>query len=222
MALPDCLFVTGTDTGVGKTVVAAALAASARDSIGLKPLASGVPAGQPGEDAALLALATGDRPESYRRWVPPLSPHRAALESGIEAELGELLGWIEARRRRRSYVEGVGGWRVPIAADASWGIPELASALGWPVLVVASNRLGVLNHTLLTVAAVRAAGLSPAGVVLNDVASGLPPDDNEPARRRNLEDLRLLLDVPVAPFPALPAMDRDHLAAAGAALRCAL
>ena len=220
--LPDRLFITGTDTGIGKTVITAALAASARDAVGLKPLASGVPEGPagsatPGTDAALLALASGGPAESYRAWALPVSPHRAAMESGVGASLAETVAWIQARARARTYVEGVGGWRVPVMPD--WGIPELAGALGWPVLVVAGNRLGVLNHTLLTVDAVRAAGLAVAGVVLNDVVGSMSPDDNGPARRRNLDDLRLLLDCPVAAFPGLPTLSRAALAAAGAALR---
>jgi dethiobiotin synthase len=223
MALPDRLFVTGTDTGVGKTVVTAALVAlpdGAGPAIGLKPLASGVPAGEIGEDAALLGLACG-RPETpYRRWEAPVSPHRAALDSGLVAELDEALAWIAARQAPITCVEGVGGWRVPVSPG--WGIPELAAALGWPVLIVAANRLGVLNHTLLTAAAVRAAGLPLAGVVLNDAPGPTSADDQGPARARNLEDLRLLTGCPVAPFPALPRLDRPALVAAGAALRRAL
>lgn len=215
--LPARLFVTGTDTGIGKTVVTAALAASAEEAVGLKPLASGVPAGAIGDDAALLALGSGGPAESYRSWVMPVSPHRAAIESGVGATLEGTLAWVRARERARTYVEGVGGWRVPVMLD--WGIPELAGALGWPVLVVAGNRLGVLNHTLLTVDAVRAAGLAVAGVVLNDGVGATSPDDNGPAQRRNLADLRLLLGCPVVAFPAVAALTRGGLAAAGTDLR---
>jgi dethiobiotin synthetase len=89
---------------------------------------------------------------------------------------------------------------------------DLAAALGWPVLVVAADRLGVLNHTLLTVEAIRARGLPVAGVVLVAQAS---PDD---AAAYNLQDLRALLsDVAVRPMPWLACRDRRSLAEAGAA-----
>jgi dethiobiotin synthetase len=214
------LFVTGTDTGVGKTVVTAALAAAAPGPVAaLKPLATGVPPGEVGEDAALLALGAGGAPPPYMTWATPVSPHRAARESGRRADRAALLAWVAAHARAHTLVEGVGGWRVPVDPDGAWGIPEIARGLGWPVLLVAGNRLGVLNHALLTVDAVRAAGLPLVGLVLNDGAPTWGGDDQAPARARNLEDLRALLDIPVARFPRLRAMDRPALAAAGRQLR---
>ena len=213
--LPDRLFITGTDTGVGKTVTTAALVASMPGAIGLKPLATGVPEGSCGEDAALLALAGDRAPEVYQRWTLPVSPHRAAMESGVEASLEGVMNWIHSRTRAQTYVEGVGGWRVPISL--SWGIPDLAQALGWPVLVVAANRLGVLNHTLLTVQAVRQSGLEVCGIVLNQGTPDAPGE--EAARQRNLDDLQLLLDLPVGTLDRLSACSREELARAGTALR---
>jgi len=221
------LFVTGTDTGVGKTVVCAALAAGAPGpAAALKPLATGVLPGEVGADAALLAIGAGGGPPPYMAWRPPISPHRAARESRRRADLGALLAWGAAHARPYTLVEGGGGWRVPVDPDGAWGVPEIAAGLGWPVLIVAGNRLGVLNHTLLTAAAVRAAGLPLAGVVLNDGPRAAPGeaaedwggDDQAPARARNLDDLRLLLDAPVVRFPRLAALDRPALAAAGRAL----
>ena len=111
-------------------------------------------------------------------------------------------------------MEGVGGWRVPIHWD--FGVSELAQALEAPVLVVSANRLGTLNHTRLTVEAVRAAGLQVWGVVLND-GVGTAQDE---AREHNYSDLqRFLPDLPVLRMPRLTQLTRDQLAQAGAALR---
>ncbi len=208
--IPSMLFVTGTDTEVGKTVVTAAIAA-ATGSLALKPIASGVAPGTVSEDAALLALACGGVAECARTWVEPVSPHRAAERNGDPVSLALLLDWINARSAPKMLVEGVGGWRVPISWD--FGVPELAQALGFPVLVVAANRLGVLNHTLLTVAAVQASGLQVVGVVLNNLGG------QDESQATNLEDLRRLLDVPVWDFPKLAGLSRAQLAAGWKAAR---
>lgn len=208
--IPSMLFVTGTDTEVGKTVVTAAIAA-ATEAVALKPIASGVAPGTVSEDAALLALACGGVPECARTWVEPVSPHRAAEMSGNPVTLPQLLEWISARSAPKMLVEGVGGWRVPISWE--FGVPELAQALGFPVLVVAANRLGVLNHTLLTVAAVQASGLEVVGVVLNNLGG------QDESQATNLEDLRRLLDVPVWDFPKLAGLSRAQLAAGWKAAR---
>lgn len=214
MRLGEALFVTGTDTGVGKTVVTAALAAAlARAGVAvraLKPVASGVPEGEPGEDASLLALAAGHAPKSFVRLVAPLSPHRAALLEETEVDPDALLAWLRAERGEVTLAEGAGGFEVPVTPR--YRMSDLAEALGWPVLVVASDRLGVLNHVLLTVEAVRRRGLPVAGVVL--VAR-----EPDPASVWNAEDLRALLpDVPVVGMPLLPALDRAALARAGVGL----
>ncbi len=187
MRLPERVFVTGTDTEVGKTLISFAICASDPGRVGLKPVASGVQPGTRGEDAELLGA-----PMPCYALREPLSPHRAAEIEGVELELPALLDWIEARSAQRMLVEGVGGWTVPL----SWSVraSDLAVALGWPVLVVAADRLGVINHTLLTVEAVRASGLGVCGVVLNRLA----PDHSS---EHNLNDLRRLLDVPVLAFP---------------------
>lgn len=202
--LPPKLFITGTDTEVGKTVITASIAA-ATGAVALKPIASGVPLGEVSEDAALLAVGSGGVAECAQTWEAPVSPHRAAEMSGEPVSLAQLLDWIQARSADRMLVEGVGGWRVPISWE--FGVPELAAALGFPVLVVSANRLGVLNHTLLTVDAVRAAGLEVAGVVLNNLGG------QDASQASNLEDLRRLLDVPVWDFPKLEGLSRAQLAA---------
>ncbi len=206
------LFVTGTDTEVGKTVTTACLAAALAGSgpvRALKPVASGVAPGEPGEDAALLALGAGHAaPPGGVTLRTPCSPARAAREEGVDVQLAAVLDWVAANTgpAGATLVEGVGGWEVPVGAG--WGVPDLALALGWPVLVVGADRLGCLNHAVLTVKAVRARGLAVAGVVLTRSAGGW-----------NVEDLRgLLPGVPVVALPALASLDRASLADAGRGL----
>jgi dethiobiotin synthetase len=215
MRLERSLFITGTDTGVGKTVVTAALAAAlARGGArvrALKPVASGVPLGADGEDAALLGFAAGHVPASLHRFVAPVSPHRAAAAEGARVDPAAVVAWVHANAGDVTLVEGAGGWEVPLAPD--WRVADLGRALGWPVLVVAADRLGVLNHTLLTVAAVRAAGLPIAGVVLG------PPTGGDPSSNSNFDDLRALLpDVAVRRMRRLTTLDREALADAGRGL----
>jgi dethiobiotin synthetase len=208
----DGLFITGTDTGVGKTVVTAALAAGLRAAgrpvRALKPLATGsLP---PSEDAVLLGQAAGHRPQSWLTLHTAASPARAAKEADEELFMHEIIDWIEEQEGEPLLVEGVGGWRVPIVGRST--IADLAVALGFPVLVVAANKLGVLNHTLLTVDAIRASGCRVAGVVLNDAF-----ECHVDLARWNLEDLREQLDVPVVSLPQIAVPSR--LAEAGAWLR---
>lgn len=205
-------FITGTDTEVGKTVATAALARCLRRcgiAVGvMKPVASGV-VEPPGEDAVLLldGAATEDDPELVCpcQYAAPLSPHLAAAREGRQVDLEAICAAYEALRARHSVmlVEGVGGWLVPLRATEA-GPPllvrDLASTLALPVLIVAANRLGVLNHTLLTVEAVLNAGLPCAGVILNN-----PTPDRDEARRTNAEALRTLLPCPLlAELPWAP------------------
>lgn len=189
------LFVTGTDTGVGKSFVTAALARALRhegESVrALKPITSGVDAG-PGEDALLLASAAGHLPPLAVTLRGAFSPHRAARLEGRQLELDEVAAWVESHAGPTTLVEGAGGWEVP--CGPSWRIADLASRLGWPVLVVAPNQLGVINHSLLTVGAIRQRGLVPAGLVLSG--------GRDQAAEYNRDDLaELLPDVPVLSFP---------------------
>jgi dethiobiotin synthetase len=208
------LFVTATDTGAGKTVVTAALAAALR-ARGLpvraaKPLATGEP--PPGDDARLLARAAGHAPLNHTCLPTPAAPRRAAQLAGVDVDLDGAVAWLRGLGAPL-LVEGVGGWEVPIVGDRR--VADLGRALGLPVLVVAPNRLGVLNHVLLTVAAVRARGLWVAGVVL-DAGVDRPAD---PALQAwNADDLRAE-DLDVA---RLGAVGDDGLAQAGEALIGAL
>ncbi|HNH46272.1 MAG TPA: dethiobiotin synthase [Myxococcota bacterium] len=202
------VFVTGTDTGVGKTVVSASLAAlwrvQGRQPRALKPVASGVEG--VGEDEALLGVGAGHEPCSYYRLKAPLSPHRAARIEGVTIDRERLNAWVRAQPGPR-IVEGVGGWEVPLG---DFRVSDWAVDLGFPVLVVAPNRLGVLNQSLLTVEAVRRRGLRVVGLVL---VSQQQPDGSAVG---NLEDLRdLLPGTSVREFPFLAGLEQPFLEEGG-------
>jgi dethiobiotin synthetase len=167
------LFVTGTGTEVGKTVVAAVIANAARERgrrvAVFKPAVSGLC--EPGEpDHELLRRAAGsaqsDDEIAPYRYDPPLSPHLAAELAGEEIDPGRLLaGATEAALEAELLVvEGVGGLLVPLTPD--YLVRNLAAELGLPLVIAASPGLGTINHTLLTLEAAWAAELEVAAVVL--------------------------------------------------------
>lgn len=190
------LFVTATDTGAGKTrfcsLLVRALRSRGLDAVGFKPFCCG-----DREDALRLQEASDgsvDLALVNPVWLRvPAAPMAAAM---VENRLPDIATALEAFRslsqdRGFVVVEGVGGWRVPIARD--YCLSDFARELGLPVLVVAANRLGALNHTQLTVDAVRACGAQCAGVVLNHPC----PQEPDPAQVTNAGLLELLLPVPV-------------------------
>ncbi|HLJ02300.1 MAG TPA: dethiobiotin synthase [Solirubrobacteraceae bacterium] len=219
------LFVTGTDTGVGKTVVTAAIVAAlragGRDAIGLKPVVTGTdePAesGWPPDHELLAAVSDAAVNEvNFAAYGPPVSPHLAAELSGRRIDPTELTTAIrnEARRHALTIVEGVGGLLVPITDG--YDVRDLAAELRLPLIVVARSGLGTINHTLLTMEAARAHGLEVAAVVLNRF-----PRAPVAIERSNRETIKRLLGgggVEVITFPELASADRDALAAAGRAL----
>ncbi|MCX7719042.1 MAG: dethiobiotin synthase [Candidatus Sumerlaeaceae bacterium] len=176
------LFVTGTDTGVGKTVVAATLARALRlagHDVGvMKCVATGV--GWPGEpeltDAELLATAaqSGDPLDLVcpQRFRPPLAPLTAARLDGRHVNVEAIANAASAlaQRHRWLIVEGVGGAAVPITADLL--VSDLAARLGLPALIVARTALGTVNHTVLTVEHLRERKVQVAGVVFVRGADG--------------------------------------------------
>ena len=200
------VFITGTDTGVGKTRVGAALA-QLLIGRGLrvrprKPVESGCPIGPDGlmpQDAAMLREAAGSR-EPLERICPyrlqaPLAPERAAELEGMTLDLGRLHAACLADVGNDDFllVEGAGGFYSPLARGALNA--DLAGGLGMPVLVVAADRLGTLNHTLLTIEAVRMRGLALAGLILNQPAhQPVPAMDNA-------ADLERWLQMPVLRLP---------------------
>jgi dethiobiotin synthetase len=221
------LFVTGTDTGVGKTILSAALlaamAAEGEQVCAYKPVLTGLDdhsatatAGALPPDHELLALAAGMAPERVAplRYRPAVSPHLAAELAGARIEPGRLvaaLAQAAGREERTVVVEGIGGLLVPI--DWDYTVRELAMALGLPLLIAARPALGTINHTLLTLQAARAAGLLVLAVVLT-------PWPRRPSRleRSNRESIARLGSVEVEGLPPVGRADRRELARAGAAL----
>jgi dethiobiotin synthetase len=175
------LFVTGTDTGVGKTFVSCALIRAARAAghrvFAFKPIETGCPAGEWGEDQRALAAASESVLRGTYRLALPAAPWVAAQAEGVEIDLGRIAADLAgAAGHDRVLVEAAGGWRVPITRTADTG--DLACLCGLPVLIVARAGLGTINHTLLTIEAIERDGLALAGVVL----SVRPEDDVEFAR----------------------------------------
>jgi dethiobiotin synthetase len=134
-------------------------------------------------------------------------------EAGMRLDWPALLRWIRGFSAP-VLVEGVGGFAVPL--DRDHRVSDLAVALGYPVLIVAANRLGVLSHTLLTAEAVLSRGLTLAGVVLNTAPGGAQP----PLDDFNLQDLRRELEAPVVPFPMVTTAEEQR--SAGQAVLSAL
>lgn len=174
------VFVTGTDTGVGKTLVAEslllALGRAGRRAVAMKPVASGCRStadGPRSEDAERLATASVLKvayelinPFAY---VPAVAPHLAARAEGRPIDIGLIEQRFRALVEAADFVvvEGVGGWRVPIGAERT--MADVAVRLGLPVLLVVGVRLGCLNHTLLTAEAVARDGCGLAGWVANRI-----------------------------------------------------
>ena len=189
------LFVTATDTEVGKTVVACGLAralAAAGIDVGVaKPVQSGAAADDPEGDAMLLRAAAEveDAPDEICPFAfeAPLAPLVAARLEGRSLELDAVAAAVESLAARHDVllVEGAGGLLVPVGE--SWTIADLAVRLSLPLVVVARAGLGTVNHTLLTVEAARRRGLQVAGVVLNGRRRGADRERrHEPRADRDL------------------------------------
>jgi dethiobiotin synthetase len=211
------LGVTGTDTGVGKTVIATALVALLRRGglrvAAMKPVETGVAPGGLSDAARLRAAAGGGLaaadvcPASY---AEPLAPLLAAERAGRPVDLAALDAAFARLTAGRDaiVVEGAGGLLVPLTERVSFAELFLRWRLG--LVVVAANRLGAINHVLLTVQAARAAGLAVRGVVLNDLPGTAP----HPASHTNASLVQDLLPrVPVIAWPCLAAADDGVLAA---------
>lgn len=211
MATPG-LFVTGTGTEVGKTVVAATIArtlAAERQRVGVfKPAVTGLGEGVE-TDHALLRRASGsdqsDDEIAPYRYGPPASPHLAAAMAGEEIDPGRLRQAARAAAEDVDVLvcEGVGGLLVPLSP--SYLVRDLAADLGYPLVIAASPGLGTINHTLLTVEAARAARLHVAAIVLT-------PWPGEPTEieRSNRETIAALADVPVHALPRLDLATPDR------------
>ncbi|WP_309488724.1 dethiobiotin synthase [Oceaniferula flava] len=170
------LFITGTDTGAGKTYVSSliieALRAEGHKAVGYKPICCG---GR--EDAYALKQASGDEVDLERVnpcWMrTPAAPYVAGMFENRELEIPSLVQGCHdlASDHELVIAEGVGGWMVPISKE--YMVADLARDIGLPVVLVVGNKLGALNQTLLTVQAMRAAGIEPAGMVFNNLVDEL-------------------------------------------------
>jgi dethiobiotin synthetase len=168
------LFVTGTDTGVGKTVVSAALMSRFRARMALrywKPVQTGIE--QDDDTAEVQRLSGCSEDELFREGVRlrhPVSPHLAAAWAGEQIDAQHLSRLVHrVTHGGRWVIEGAGGVLVPL--NDSQTILDLIAALGVPIVVVARSTLGTINHTLLTIGALRARGLSIAGIVMTNSAA---------------------------------------------------
>lgn len=222
------VYITGTDTGVGKSLAAAtllaALNARGARAVGMKPVASGcesTPAGLRNADAELLIAHSAGTPAyadvNPYAFADPIAPHLAAADAGVVIEAARIqaafatlaadAGWL--------VVEGVGGWMAPLGPQLMQA--DLAHLLRLPVILVVGLRLGCLNHALLSARAIRADGAPLLGWIGSAV-------DAQMARREdNLATLHERLDAPclgVLPHAAAadPAVLAAHLAAAAARL----
>jgi dethiobiotin synthetase len=171
-------FVTGTDTGVGKTVVTLGLMRHLQDRgrrvVAMKPVASGCRQTAQGlrNADALLLQRQGSLPLGYHEvnpyaFEPAIAPHLAAAAAGIRIELDAIRAGFErlAAQADQVCVEGVGGWLVPL--NEAQTVADMAAELGLGVILVVAIRLGCMNHALLTQAAIDGAGLHLAGWVAN-------------------------------------------------------
>lgn len=224
------LFVTGTDTEIGKTVVAAGavhvLEMGGRRVAAMKPVASGAEQTDAGlrNDDALHLIAAANAEAGYAEvnpycFEPPIAPHLAAGEAGIRIQPEVILDSAAALAARADalVVEGVGGWQVPLAPG--FGIPDLARRLDLPVLLVVGLRLGCINHARLSVESILASGCSLAGWVGNVASAG-----SMAREEANIGTLKALLPVPclgivphlAAATPEAVAQHLDSEALAGA------
>jgi dethiobiotin synthetase len=200
------LFITGTDTDVGKTVLACAIAATLADAGHgvrvFKPVVTGIGDAQPGRapDHDLLRAAARSSQSAQSvapyRFDPPVSPHLAAESAGTHVEPLHLLGACAQAGAGGDVmvVEGVGGLLVPLARD--YLVRDLAVALGFPVVVAARPGLGTISHTLMTVECARAAGLHVRAVVLTPWT-----DDPTTVERSNMETIGRITKLDVLGLP---------------------
>jgi len=224
------IFITGTDTGVGKTAVAAGLLVGLRAAgvraAGMKPVAAGcvaTPAGLRNDDAELL-LALSPSGLAYETVNPfaferPRAPHLEALRCGEPIDMGRIVAARDEIARAAGFVvvEGAGGWRVPLGDGLQ--TRDLARALGYPVLLVVGLRLGCISHALLSAEAIAADGLALAGWA----AVALDPAYEDVVE--TLETLSARIDAPLfgeipwqdGPEPAFTAGHLDIARIAGTA-----
>lgn len=224
---PRGFAVVGTDTGVGKTVVTAGMVGwlreAGQDARAVKPAQTGYP---PDDDAAFVARACGTEAAStcLERLEPPLAPAVAAAREGVELSYEAILAGCEdvLDGDGVGVVEGIGGLRVPLAGDRE--VVDLIGALDIPAVVVSRSGLGTLNHTALTVEALRHRAVPVHGIILNRYEPATVAAETNPAVVADMTDLPVwtLPEIEVEPpasvvetcrreLPpaAVPALDRS-------------
>lgn len=211
-------FIAGTDTGVGKTVVTTALMRCAREQgwqvSGMKPVASGAEMTAEGlrNEDALAIQAQCSQPTQYAQINPcvfaaPASPNIAAELAGEAVNLDLIQqAWQHIPADNLAFVEGVGGWQVPL--DRRHTTADLAVQLGLPVILVIGLRLGCINHGLLSATAIEASGLRLAGWIMSEI------DPETEYKSKIINTLQDSIDAPllgVIPF-------QENISSAGAAV----
>jgi dethiobiotin synthetase len=219
------LFVTGTDTGVGKTVTACGLARWARERglrvAAIKPVETGCRVREGRlfpEDGAALREASG-KTLSLEETAPfrfslPASPYRASVMENVRLKTADLAEHVLSLSERGDFVivEGAGGVLVPI--EERRFMSDLMARLGFPVLLVGRTALGTINHTLLSLEVLKAKGLRAAAVILSSTSAHSGPEEEYTAR-----DLSVLVHpVPLAVLPFIEA-PRDFMRVADAMVR---
>jgi dethiobiotin synthetase len=202
--MPQSYFVTGTDTGIGKTIVSCALlsAYSARGNavIGMKPVVTGSVCGEWADVKAIVAASSVAAPREWVNpyaFIPPISPHLAAKQAGMEIDI-EIIRQAYCNLQKISdvvVVEGVGGIMAPL--NDRNDVADMAYALDLPIILVVGMRLGCLNHALITEKVIQASGLKLAGWVANQIDPQMNSFDE------NLHTLKERLNCPllgVLPF----------------------
>lgn len=207
------LFITATDTGVGKTVITAGLALSLQSAgfnVGvMKPVQSGHLRGDPDGDGMLLKRWTNTS-ETIEQIVPydfsqPLAPYLAAQKEGRTIELTPILHSFYQLQKKYDIVlvEGAGGLFTPLGRD--WTIADLALAMKLPLLIISRPSLGTINHTVLTAYAAANLGLKPCGVIMN--TSSQEETTTDEAQTDNAELIEQFTQLPVlGKMPWLPSL----------------
>ncbi len=205
-------FITGTDTGVGKTRITCGLLAAGRDAghrvAGMKPVAAGlieVDGRMMNEDVALIVQASGQQ-DALARVNPyalelPVSPHIAAFRQEIAIDIGLITTSAAALAQGRELllVEGAGGWHAPISATAT--MADVAVALGAPVVLVVGLKLGCLNHARLSRDSVRASGLPLAGWIGSEIDAEMPEKEENKRYLASIFGEKALAWLPFDPDP---------------------
>ena len=202
--MPQSYFVTGTDTGIGKTIVSCALlsaySALGNAVIGMKPVVTGRVCGEWADVKAIVAASSIAAPREWVNpyaFIPPISPHLAAKQAGMEIDI-EIIRQAYCNLQKISdvvVVEGVGGIMAPL--NDRNDVADMAYALDLPIILVVGMRLGCLNHALITEKVIQASGLKLAGWVANQIDPQMNSFDE------NLHTLKERLNCPllgVLPF----------------------